>query len=49
VINTEDVQKNKKLIDYEDLRDIVIANAVKKMRDNKKIKEKEQDRLLVEF
>ncbi|MBW2985781.1 hypothetical protein KY333_00210 [Candidatus Woesearchaeota archaeon] len=49
MINTEDVQKNKKLIDYEDLRDIVIANAVKKMRDNKKIKEKEQDRLLVEF
>jgi len=49
VINTEDVQKNKKLIDYEDLRDIAIANAVKKMRENKKTKEKEQDRLLVEF
>jgi hypothetical protein len=49
VINIEDVKKNKKLIDYEDLKEIVIANAVKKIRDNKKTKEKEQDRLLVEF
>ncbi len=49
MINIEDVKKNKKLIDYEDLKEIVIANAVKKIRDNKKTKEKEQDRLLVEF
>jgi len=49
VINTEAAKKNKKLIDYEDLRDAVIANAVKRVRENKKIKEKEQDKLLLEF
>jgi hypothetical protein len=49
VINTEDAKKNKKLVDYEDIRDTVIANSVKKMRENKKTKEKEQDRLLCEF
>ena len=49
MISTEDAKKNKKLIDYEDLRDAVIANAVKKIRDNKKTKEKEQDKLLLEF
>ena len=49
MINIEDVKKNKKLVDYEDLRDAVIANAVKKIRDNKKTQDKEQDRLLVEF
>lgn len=49
VINTEAAKKNKKLIDYEDLRDAVIANAVKRVRENKKTKEKEQDKLLLEF
>jgi len=49
VINTEDAKKNKKLVDYEDIRDTVIANSIKKMRENKKNKEKEQDRLLMEF
>ena len=49
VINTEDAKKNKKLVDYEDIRDTVIANSIKKMRENKKTKEKEQDRLLMEF
>jgi len=49
VINTEDAKKNKKLVEYEDIKEIVIANAIKKMRENKKTKEKEQDRLLMEF
>ncbi|MBW3002399.1 hypothetical protein KY338_04530 [Candidatus Woesearchaeota archaeon] len=49
MINTEDAKKNKKLVDYEDIRDTVIANSIKKMRENKKNKEKEQDRLLMEF
>jgi len=43
------MKKNKKLVDYEDIRDTVIANSIKKMRENKKTKEKEQDRLLMEF
>lgn len=49
MINTEDAKKNKKLIDYEDIRDTVIANSIKRMQENKKNKEKEQDRLLCEF
>lgn len=49
MINTEDAKKNKKLVEYEDIKEIVIANAIKKMRENKKTKEKEQDRLLMEF
>ena len=49
MISTEVAKKNKKLIDYEDLKEAVIANAVKKVRENKKTKEKEQDKLLLEF
>jgi len=49
VINTEAAKNNKKLIEYEDLKDVVIANAVKQVRENKKTKEKEQDKLLLEF
>lgn len=49
MINTEEAKKNKKLVEYEDIKEIVIANAIKKMRENKKTKEKEQDRLLMEF
>ncbi|MBW3004989.1 hypothetical protein KY310_04105 [Candidatus Woesearchaeota archaeon] len=49
MINTEDAKKNKKLIDYEDIKETVIANSIKKMQENKKTKEKEQDRLLMEF
>lgn len=49
MINTEAAKNNKKLIEYEDLREVVIANAVKQIRENKKTKEKEQDKLLLEF
>lgn len=49
MINTEAAKNNKKLIDYEDLRDAVIANSVKKIRENKKTREKEQDKILLEF
>lgn len=49
MINTEDAKKNKKLIEYEDIKETVIANSVKKMQENKKTKQKEQDKLLLEF
>lgn len=49
MISTEDAKKNKKLIEYEDIRETVIANSIKRMKENKKAKEKEQDRLLCEF
>ncbi|MBD3304627.1 hypothetical protein GF343_05785 [Candidatus Woesearchaeota archaeon] len=38
MINIEDAKKNKKLIDYEDIKDTVIANSIKKMQTNKKTK-----------
>ena len=43
------MKKNKKLTEYEDIKEIVIANSVKRMKINKKTKENEQDRLLDEF
>ena len=49
MIAYEEMKKNKKLTEYEDIKEIVIANAVKKMRVNKKTKENEQNRLLDEF
>jgi hypothetical protein len=49
VISYDEMKKNKKLTEYEDIKEIVIANAIKKMRENKKTKENEQDRLLDEF
>lgn len=49
MISYEEMKKNKKLTEYEDIREIVIANAVKRIRENKKTKENEQDRLLDEF
>ena len=38
MINTEEAKKNKKLVEYEDIKEIVIANAIKKMREKKKSK-----------
>ena len=49
MIAYEEMKKNKKLTEYEDIKEIVIANAVKRMKENKKTKENEQDRLLDEF
>jgi len=49
LIAYEEMKKNKKLTEYEDIKEIVIANAVKRMKENKKTKENEQDRLLDEF
>lgn len=43
------MKKNKKLTEYEEIKEIVIANSVKKIKENKKTKENEQDRLLGEF
>jgi len=43
------MKKNKKLTEYEDMREIVIANSIKKMKQNKKAKDNEQDKILAEF
>jgi hypothetical protein len=49
LIAYEEMKKNKKLTEYEDVRDFVIANSVKKTRQNRKSKDNEQDRILDEF
>ena len=49
LIAYEEMKKNKKLTEYEDIKDFVIANAVKKTRQNRKSKNNEQDKILDEY
>ena len=48
-MNAEERRKNKRLTDFDDLREFVIANAVKNTVVFKKQKTAEQSRLIQEF
>ena len=43
------MKKNKKLTEYEDIKDFVVANSVRKTIEVKKAKDDCQDKMLYEF
>jgi hypothetical protein len=48
-MNVKEIKKNSKLTDFEVIKDIVIANSIKKIKQNAKKKDKSYEHLLSEF
>ena len=49
IIKREEIKKNTRLTDFEDIREFIIANAIKGTKLARKIKTGDEDRMLSEF